>query len=373
MLEVTPGSHLSQMLAWCEAQRASDLHLRAGSPPSVRVEGELRRLPGEVGMGVDPIELQAWLTEAFPEATAARILEARELDLSFQHGALRYRANFSKQKGLQAASFRVVPQQRMKLADLQLPDTLAELLEEPRGWILATGPTGQGKSTTIRALLQQLNETRALRIITIEDPIEYVFADELGEFEQREVGIDTASFADGIRNAMRQDPDAIFVGEIRDRESIFAAMQAAETGHLVLATLHADSVAQAIARLREHFPASEQPNLSSLLARNLQAVLCQRLLPNTRGTRTPCVEIMKRDAGVEEAIRNNNLHLLSGIIEVSVSRGMHTFDQYLIELLAEGIISERTAFQYAVNRHKLELTLRGLAPQNAILRPDPDR
>ncbi|MCP5516835.1 MAG: PilT/PilU family type 4a pilus ATPase [Verrucomicrobiales bacterium] len=370
---MAPGSHLSQLLAWCEAQHASDLHLRVGRRPSVRIDGALRRVPDQIAGAKDPIEVQAWMTEAFPEATAARVLAARELDLSFQHGALRYRANFSKQRGLQACSFRVVPQQRMKLSDLQLPDTLAELVEEPRGWILATGPTGQGKSTTIRALLQEVNENRALRVITIEDPIEYVFADELAEFEQREVGIDTASFADGIRNAMRQDPDVIFVGEIRDRDSIFAAMQAAETGHLVLATLHADSVAQAIARLREHFPAAEQPNLSSLLARNLKAVVCQRLLPNTSGVRTPCLEIMKRDAGVEEAIRNNNLHLLSGIIEVSVNRGMHTFDQYLIELLAEGIITEATALQYAVNRHKLELTLRGLAPQNPILRPDPER
>jgi twitching motility protein PilT len=261
----------------------------------------------------------------------------------------------------------------MRLDDLQLPLSLRELLDEPRGLVLLTGPTGQGKSTTARALLQELNESRPVRIITIEDPIEYVFEDDQAQFEQREVGIDTASFADGIRNAMRQDPNVIFVGETRDRASIFAAVQAAETGHLVVTTLHADSVAQAVARLREYYPASEQPILSSLLARNLIAVVSQRLLPNVNGTRTPCLELMRRNAGVEEAIRSNNLLLLTGIIEVSLNEGMHTFDQYLIELLASGVVTRETAERYAVNRHKLDLTLRGITTAPGILRPDEDR
>jgi twitching motility protein PilT len=222
-------------------------------------------------------------------------------------------------------------------------------------------------------LIQEINQTRATRIITIEDPIEYVFEDCLAQFEQREVGIDTASFADGIRNALRQDPNVIFIGEIRDRESIFAAMQAAETGHLVLSTLHADPVAQGIGRIREYYPTSEQANISSLLARNIHTIISQRLLPNVQGTRTPCLEIMKRDAGVQEAIQANNLHLLSGIIEVSLNQGMHTFDQYLIELLAAGIISRETAEYYAVNKHKLDMTLRGIQTCTPILKPDPDR
>src|SRR6185369_9719009 len=300
----------------------------------------------------------------------ARIKTELEVDLSFYHGYHRYRANFSKQKGSQSFSFRIVPQQRQKLSELNLPSSLADLVREPRGLMLVTGPTGQGKSTTLRALIQEINETSALRIITIEDPIEYVFEDYLSQFEQREVGIDTDSFENGIRNAMRQDPNVIFVGEIRDRESIYAAMQAAETGHLVLTTLHADSVAQAIARIREFYPSSEQDNISSLLSRNLHTVVCQRLLPNVYGTRTPCLEIMKRDAGVAEAIQTNNLHLLTGIIEVSINRGMHTFDQYLIELLAAGIIVRETAEHFAVNKHKLDMQLRGIVTQTAILKPD---
>ncbi|MCB1126396.1 MAG: PilT/PilU family type 4a pilus ATPase [Verrucomicrobiae bacterium] len=373
METVANHTRLSRLLAWCEQHEASDLHLRAGSSPSVRIDGELRRFPESVQAPPEPLELQAWLTEAFFETTVARILERRELDLSFFHGDRRYRANFSKQRGLQACSFRAVPQQRKKLQDLRLPDSLTDLLATPRGLVLVTGPTGQGKSTTARALLQELNSTRALRVITIEDPIEYVFTDDRCEFEQREVGLDTASFADGIRNAMRQDPDVLFIGEIRDRESIFAALQAVETGHLVFSTLHADSVPQALARLREHFPATEQGNVSSLLARNLTAVINQRLLPAVRGGRVPCIEVLRRDAGVEDAVRKNDLHLLSGIIEVSTERGMHTFDQYLIELLAAGDITNETATHHAVNRHKLELARRGFGTQPAILRPDKDR
>ena len=238
-------------------------------------------------------------------------------------------ADFSKLLGIRSCSYRVVPQHRRKLEDLQLHESLLALVAEPRGLLRVPGPTGQGKSTTVRALLQQINEQSAQRIVTVEDPIEYVFTDACSNFEQREVGIDTACFADGIRNAMRQDPNVIFVGEIRDRDSIWAAMQAAETGHLVMTTLHADSVAQAIGRIREFYPSDEKDNISALLARTLPAILCQRLIPNVSGTRTPCLEVLRRDAGVQGAILENNLHLLTGIVESANHVGMHSFDQYL--------------------------------------------
>lgn len=373
MEHVKSGTRLDQLLNWCEEQSATDLHVQPGKPYHIRVHGNLSCIPTEAFSALSDDAIFELLRENFSPETCKRIEHARELDLSFYRGANRYRANFSKQKGEQSFSFRIVPQQRLKLKDLQLPDSLQDLVREPRGLILLTGPTGQGKSTTVRALIQQINETQALRIITVEDPIEYVFEDALSQFEQREVGIDTGSFADGIRNAMRQDPNVIFVGEIRDKESIFAAMQAAETGHLVLTTLHADSVAQAIGRIREFYPASEQQNISSLLARNLNSIVNQRLLPNASGTRTPCLEIMKRDAGVAEAIQTNNLHLLTGIIEVSVNQGMHTFDQYLMELLAAGIIHEATARHYAINKHRLDMTLRGIVTNLPILKPDEDR
>lgn len=370
MEHVRQGTTLARVLDWCQAQEASDLHGQADRPYSIRAQGRLSWVPVELFPPPSNEEIERYLGENFSHPTCTRIRQEFEVDLSFYHGTQRYRANFSKQKGQQAFSFRIVPQQRLKLKDLQLPESLADIINEPRGLVLITGPTGQGKSTTIRALIQQINESQAVRIITIEDPIEYVFEECLSQFEQREVGIDTASFADGIRNAMRQDPNVIFVGEIRDRESIFAAMQAAETGHLVLTTLHADSVAQAIGRIREFYPTAEQGNISSLLARNINTIVCQRLLPNVSQTRTPCLEIMKRDRGAQEAIQSNNLHLLTGIIEVSLNQGMHTFDQYLTELLAAGIITQETAEHFAVNKHKLDMSLRGIVTHTPILKPD---
>lgn len=370
MEHIHSGTKLGRLLEWCQAQNATDLHGQVGKPFCIRVHGELLRVPSDLFPPQNQTELERDLAENFSTSTLERIKIQFETDLSFYCSGMRYRANFSRQKGLQSFSFRTVPQQKMRLADLQLPGSLLELVKEPRGLVLVTGPTGQGKSTTLRALIQEINEREALRIITIEDPIEYVFADERAQFEQREVGIDTASFADGIRNAMRQDPNVIFVGEIRDRESIFAAMQAAETGHLVLTTLHADSVAQAIGRIREFYPASEQDGISALLGRNLNAIINQRLLPNRSGSRTPCLEVLKRDAGVQSAIYSNNLALLNGIMETAVNQGMHTFDQYLVELLAEEVVTEEVARHYAVNKHRLDMTLRGIVSHAPILQPE---
>jgi twitching motility protein PilT len=371
MESVQPNTRFSEVLHWCEDHEASDLHVQVGHPLVVRINGNLSRLNEQQFPAFSDEALADLFQENFAPEVCEGIKSKREYDLSFYHGEQRYRANFSKQKGIQSCSFRIVPQQRQKLEDLNLPLSLAEITHEPRGLVLITGPTAQGKSTTARALLQHINGTAGLRIITIEDPIEYVFEDALSQFEQREVGIDTESFANGIRNAMRQDPNVLFVGEIRDPESIYAAMQAAETGHLVLTTLHADSTAQAIARIREFYPASEQENISSLLARNINSIVAQRLLPGANGARIPCLEILRRDKGIQEAIRTNNLQLLAGTVEAAVGQGMHSFDQYLIQLLAEGFISEETANQYAVNKHRLDMVRRGIVTSTAILRPDP--
>ena len=211
-------------------------------------------------------------------------------------------------------------------------------------------------------------------MITVEDPIEYLFEEGQCQFEQREVGIDTDSFADGIRSALRQDPNVIYIAEIRDRESLLAAMQAAETGHLVLTTLHADSVPQAIGRIREFYPANEQDNISALLARSLNAILCQRLVPGTAGRRIPCLEIMKRNPGTQEAISTNDLNLLAGIIEASASEGMHSFDQYLLRLLQNGRVTEVAARHAASNWNRLMMEMHGYArPVPGILKPDSDR
>jgi twitching motility protein PilT len=367
---IQTGTRLGQLLAWCESQRAADLHVQSDQPYTIRVDGQLSRLDSGEFPPMTQEEIYSALAENFSAEAVDAIRRRREHDLSFYHGSNRYRANFSKQKGGQSFSFRFVPQETKTLGDLHLPDSLGAIVDELRGLVLVTGPTGQGKSTTARALLQRVNLTRAVRIITIEDPIEFVFEDAKAQFEQREVGIDTDSFANGIRNAMRQDPNIIFVGEIRDKESIFAALQAAETGHMVLATLHADSTSQAINRLRMHYPSNEQQNVSELLSRNLKAVVTQRLIPSVKGDRIPCVEILRVDRGAQQAIAENEIRLLDGIVEAGVGQGMHSFDQYLIELLAAGQVTEEVARQYAVNRHRLDLTLRGIITNAAILRPD---
>src|SRR5690606_21012963 len=293
MERVPRESALGRLIGWSLARGASDLHGRAGFPFVVRVDGRLEKAPEDRFPPPDDVTLTSWFMDAFTPELQGRIVREFEVDASFQFGDVRYRANFSRQRGRPSFSFRIVPQQRLRFADLRLPESLHSIAEGVRGLVLVTGPTGQGKSTTVRALLQEMSERRAVRIITIEDPIEFVFTDAAGHFEQREVGVDTASFAAGIRNAMRQDPNVIFVGELRDRDSVWACMQAAETGHLVLTTLHAGSVPQAIARIREFYPAAEQASVSALLSRNLLAVVNQRLLPDTRGGRTPCVEILR--------------------------------------------------------------------------------
>src|SRR5581483_1596552 len=349
MEQIRPGTKLHALLSWVQDAGASDLHLQEDKPARYRVDGQLKILDPKELSPFSKEQIHRLLAENFSLASSSRIELDREVDLSIQMGETRWRANFSKQQGCQSCSFRIVPKHKFRLKDLRLPETLKDVLKIPRGLVLLTGPTGQGKSTTVRALIQEINATQAVRIITIEDPIEYLFEDELSQFEQREVGIDTASFADGIRNAMRQDPNVIFVGEIRDRASIFSAVQAAETGHLVFTTLHADSAGQAIGRIREYYPAGEQHGISVMLARNLNMIACQRLIPDVSGQRVPCVEILKRDHTIQRAIEENELNRLTEIIEQCTNQGMHSFDQYLIELMLRGIVSEDTAKNYAVN------------------------
>lgn len=367
METVSLQSKLGTLLSWFERRNATDLHGQTGRPYALRRQGQLMRVPLHVQSEPSPEDLEAMVREAFSETVANHILQEKEWDLSFYFGESRYRANFSRQCGRLAFSLRLVPPQTLGLKDLQLPASLTELVESHRGLVLVTGPAGQGKSTTCRALLEYLNGGKALRVITVEDPIEFLFQERECTFQQREVGIDTDSFEMGIRNAMRQDPDVLFIGEIRDAESIHSALRAAETGHLVLTTLHADSVPQAISRIREFFPAGHQENIMSLLSRNLRAAMAQRLIPNVQGGRTPCVEVMRQDSGIQQAILEGNFSMISGIMESALERGMHSFDQYLSELLAAGVVDRAVAMDYAVNRHHLELKLRGIQSNTPIL------
>jgi twitching motility protein PilT len=373
MERVELTTSFGQLLDWCATHNASDLHAQADRRYAYRVDGKLNRISPQQFPIPSSDGIQDLLRESFATSIYDRIEKLHEMDLSFLCGKIRYRGNFNKQQGTQSFSLRVVSQRIPNLDDLQLPASLSDFAKEPRGLLLVTGASGQGKSTTACALLQQLNESMPLRVITIEDPIEYLFVENQCQFEQREVGVDTDSFATGIRNAVRQDPEVIFIGEIRDRETVGAAMQAAETGHLVLATLHADSAAQAIDRIREFFSSSEQTNASALLARSLNAIICQRLVPSTFDKRIPCLEIMKRNAGIQDAIARNDLHQLSGIIESSNNEGMHSFDQYLMRLCKSEHITLETAKFYAHNWSKVDMEMHGFAPSMpGILKPDPE-
>jgi twitching motility protein PilT len=371
MEQVASTTALGKLLDWCSRQKATDLHAQADRRYSIRVDGKLQRIPQEQFPPPSNDEIVHILREAFSASIYDRIERQRETDLSFLCAAMRYRANFSKQQGKQSFSFRVVPQSMMQFQELALPSTILDLIREPRGLIIISGAAGQGKSTTARALLQKLNETMALRVITIEDPIEYLFQEQKCQYEQREVGVDTESFADGIRNAVRQDPDVIFVGEMRDQASILAGLQAAETGHLVVTTLHADSAPQVLERLRQFYPAPEQANISALLARCLNAIVCQRLIPSTFGKRIPCLEVMKRNVGVQDCIARHDMPMLAGHIEAAVNEGMHSFDQYLMRLLQDKYVTEDTARRYANNWNMFEMEMHGFLPSTSgILKPE---
>ncbi len=370
METIKESSRLGTFLKWCVSQEVSDVHLQVGKEPWLRIHGKLQKSHDSMLLCSTNMEFFSLFADQFSRDTLKHIENDREFNTSFWCGDERYRANFSRQTGLMSFSFRHVPYQTVNLDDMQLPASLLELTAAPRGLILLTGPTGQGKSTTARALLQDINQKRAHRIISIEDPIEYLFQDKMCLFEQREVGMDTDSFADGIRNAMRQDPDILFVGEIRDLESVYSAIQACETGHLVITTLHADSIAQAISRIIEFHPLDQQGNIRNLLSRNLQAVVCQRLIPNHFKSRTPCLELMVNDATTQKAIIQNDLETLTDILEVSNNSGMHSFDQYLMELYVADVISKETLLEYAFNEHSIELKLRGIKTNQAILKPN---
>ena len=370
MENVRTGSMLDRLLDWAERQNASDVHGQADKPFTVRVNGQMVKVPVDLFPIRDGDGMKELLQQGLSAKAYERIEREREYDMSFYWGHLRFRGNFSKQMGQQTFALRSVPQHVFRLKDLQLPESLASLAHEHRGLVIVCGPTGQGKSTTLRALLQEANAIRCVRIITIEDPVEYIFTDDKSQFEQREVGTETNSFADGIRNAMRQDPDMILIGEIRDRESVAAALQASETGHLVLTSFHADSVTHAVSRLREFFAITEQEQLGSLLSRNIHAIISQRLIPNLQGKRTPCLEILRRDRGVQDAIKSNDMAMLNGILEAAGQQGMQTFDQCLAKLLKDGTIKKEIALQYAANRHRLDLALKGFVTSTAILSRD---
>lgn len=336
---------IAALLAFAVRNQASDLHLSAGLPPMLRVHGELRRLKLAP---LDDSQLRAML-HTLMDDTQQRLCAGRpESDFAFQHVQLgRFRVNVFRQLRGAAAAIRHIPAQPPALADIGAPAVCAELAERPRGLVLVTGPTGSGKSTTLAAMVNHINTRRPLHIVTIEDPIEFVHEPLRALVSQREVGAHTDSFADALRAALREDPDVLLVGELRDAETIRLALTAAETGHLVLATLHTASAAKSVERIVDVFPAGEKESARAMLAESLQAIIAQTLLPSSRGGRVAAHEVMLGTPAVRNLIREGRGAQLQTAIQTGAEHGMQTLEASLAQLLRRELISAESAHRHA--------------------------
>src|ERR671937_212746 len=334
---------IDKLLKQMVARGASDLHVSAGAPPTLRVRGEMNRLE-EYGR-LMPNDTQQLLYRVLSSEQQKRLEIDRQLDLSHAvPGLARFRVNVYFQRESLGAAFRLIPEQLKTLEELNLPGTLHEFATQPRGLVLVTGPTGSGKSTTLAALIDEINRTRPDHILTIEDPIEFVHKHKRCIVNQREIGPDATTFADALRAALRQDPDVILLGEMRDLETIGTAITAAETGHLVFATLHTQSAPSTIDRIIDAFPAAQQEQIRIQLAATLEGVVTQALLPTADGTgRVPALEILFPDDAVRNLIRQSKVEQVYSVMQTGTAKGMQTMEQSLSDLALRGVITIETA------------------------------
>src|SRR5262245_35696616 len=344
------------------AARASDLHLKAGTPPVVRVDGILYTLDEPAPAAS---ELRECSDQLLNDEQRAYFSTHSEIDFAFGvSGLARFRANIFMQRGTPALALRHVPVEVPAIEDLMLPAGVRELAFSPRGLILVTGRTGSGKSTTLAAMIDAINKVTTRNIITVEDPIEFLHRDRMSFIHQREVGLDTRSFSDGLKYVLRQDPDIILVGEIRDLETMSTALMAADTGHLVLSTLHTTDVVQTLQRIVSFYPPHQHDEVRMSIASNLRAVVCQRLIPRRDGAgRAPGVEVMVSTPTIREYIMNPEKVVMihSAIAEGVTQYGMQTFDQSVMSLLRDGLITEEEALKNCNNPNELSLKLKGIA------------
>lgn len=351
-------SSLRELLAAAVAHGASDVHLKPGYPPVFRIDSELVNA-GETPLTVEDVD--RFVEEILPSHQHVLYLQENEADFSLAiEGAGRFRVNVFRGTGSSAIALRHVKDRVPTFEELHLPPILQELALSPRGIILTTGTTGSGKSTTLAAIINHINQNLRSRILTVEDPVEYVFADALSIISQREVGLDTRSFPAALKRILRQDPDVIMIGEMRDAESFMAALAAAETGHLVLSTLHTGTASQTVMRILDFFPAAERDQLRMSLADNLRAVICQRLVPATAGGVRPATEIMINTGTVRKLIEKNMLDKLPAAIETGNEDGMQTFNQCIYAMIKAGVITEEIGLHYADNPEALRMNLKGV-------------
>ncbi len=328
---------------------ASDIHFQVGYLPLYRFHGELVELRYKVLSPEDTQEIVRVLLEADGRDATS---DFRELDLAFElPGEGRFRVNISRQRRCLNIVLRVIPLQIRSFEDLNLPSSMRQVTHLQRGYVLVTGATGMGKSTTLATMINEINRARKLKIVTIEDPIEFVFTHDKSIITQREIGTDTGSFPDALRAALRQDPDVIMVGEMRDLETVDTSLKAAETGHLVFSSIHTNDVASTITRLVSFFPTEEQPQVRARLAENLKAVVSLRLLPNKKGDgRVPAVEVMRSTRSIQECIKEaSRTAEITDFIARGRTEQMQTFDQHVLDLLRANKISIDTALAAATN------------------------
>ncbi|HEX9311898.1 MAG TPA: PilT/PilU family type 4a pilus ATPase [Actinomycetota bacterium] len=348
---------IETLLAGLVESEGSDLHLKVGMPPLIRVQGQL--VPFEMPpMSVE--DTARFADELLPARKRAQLSESGDAEVARSFDALgRYRINAYLQRGVVGLVMRLVIAKIPTIEELSLPPIVAALAEERRGLILVTGPAGTGKTTTIAAMIGHINRTRRCHVITLEDPIEVVHRDEMASIDQREVGSDIPSYASGLRFAVRQDPDVLFIGEIRDESTAEAAVNAAETGHLVISTMHTIDASETLNRFTDLFPDPRQRQVRSSLAGSLKAVICQRLLPRAEGwDRIPAVEVLVVNGRVADLIlESGRAARLGGIIEEGRSYGMQTFEQALVELVRSGQVTAEEAKVAATNRHDFGLAL----------------
>ena len=352
------GIRIETLLEECIKRNASDLHIQVGLQPILRVDGAL--VPIANTPVLTPPMIEQLIFATLDEAQQKILLKYKEFDYSFAFGELgRFRANAFHERGNLACAFRLIPNKIMSVAELGLPGVVENFADYPRGLVLVTGPTGSGKSTTLAAIVDKINREKAVHILTIEDPIEFTHKSQRSVVVQREVHYDTFSFSAALRSALREDPDVVLLGEMRDLETISSAITIAETGHLVLATLHTNSAAQSVDRMIDVFPAHQQPQVRSQLSNILMAICAQRLVPAIGGGRIAAAEIMVANSAIRSLIRDGKTHQIDSMIQTGASAGMQTMDSTLAKLVKAGTISYNDARDYAVDVENFDRLARG--------------
>src|SRR3990167_5698600 len=349
---------IKELLKLVIDKKASDLHLMAGVPPHIRIDGKLQPVANEPAL--TPETIQALIMPLLTPAQKDQFLINKELDFSFELGNMgRFRSNVYYTKGVMAAALRQIDSKIRSIEQLHLPKICYQLAELRQGLVLVTGPTGHGKSTTLAAIINQINQNRAEHIVTIEDPIEYIYKPIKSIISQREMHGDTHSWTVALRSVLREDPNVVLVGEMRDYETIAAALTVAETGHLVLATLHTNSAGQTIDRIVDVFPEHQQAQIRMQLSATLSAVIAQRLIPAIGGGRLAVEEILLGTAAVRTSIREGKSHLINNVLQTSAEQGMQSLEMDLSRLVNQGQIDFNVALEYAINPDELTRLVKG--------------